>query len=484
MEWINSYHALGNAFYQRIDPDPVSRPQLLLWNAQLAEQLGLPESLRADPGQCAQVFAGNALLPGSEPIALAYAGHQFGHFVPQLGDGRAHLLGDLQDRHGQHRDIQLKGSGQTAFSRNGDGRCALGPALREFVMSEAMHALGIATSRSLAVVRTGDPVWREGAEPGAVVTRVAASHLRVGSFEYFAMRRNYDELRTLADYAIRRHDPELAELGPERYVQLLAQVAQRQIALVVDWMRVGFIHGVMNTDNTALSGETIDFGPCAMIGTYHPQTVFSSIDVQGRYAFGNQPSIAQWNMARLAEALMPLIDDDPDRALEQVLPVIDAMQDGFAQAYLRMNADKLGLADVQAGDNDRVADLLDLMQRRAMDYTQTFDRLTESLEDAVLDQQLQQELPNWYPGWRQRLQQQQEPMAQIRQRMRRHNPRVIPRNHHVEAVLAACVDEGDIAPAEALLQVLRRPYELGPATADYQDAPPDGDRGYQTFCGT
>jgi uncharacterized protein YdiU (UPF0061 family) len=492
MHFINSYHRLGPAFYQRIDPEPVLAPRLFLWNQRLADELGLwPERSPAQstaqsphPETLAAYFSGNALLPGSEPIALAYAGHQFGHFVPQLGDGRAHLLGDLRDREGRWRDIQLKGSGRTAFSRNGDGRCALGPAVREFVMSEAMQAMGIPSCQSLAVVRSGEPVMREGPEPGAVVTRVAASHLRVGSFEFFAMRRQYAELEALADYTIQRHYPELSEAGPERFKALLERVVQRQIALVVDWMRVGFIHGVMNTDNASLSGETIDFGPCAMLGTYDPGAVFSSIDHQGRYAFGNQPSMAQWNMARLAECLMPLIDEDPDQALEQVLPVIDGMQAGFAQAYLQMLAAKLGLAQVQEGDNQLAADLLDLMQRRAMDYTLSFDRLTRSLSDPTLAAELERELPRWYPRWRQRLSEQEEPLSEAQQRMRRANPCVIPRNHHMEAVIQACVEEGDASAAEAFLEVLRSPYAETAHTARYQDAPADGDRGYQTFCGT
>lgn len=457
---------------------------MFLWNRRLAEELGLAEDLLQSPGRLAEHFSGNALLPGSEPIALAYAGHQFGHFVPQLGDGRAHLLGDIHDRSGRWLDVQLKGSGQTAFSRNGDGRCALGPAVREFVMSEALQALGVATSQTLAVVHSGEWVFREGRQPGAVVTRVAASHLRVGSFEYFAMRRKYAELELLADYCIQRHYPELAEAGADRFTALLEQVVLRQIALVVDWMRVGFIHGVMNTDNTALSGETIDFGPCAMLGNYDPGAVFSSIDVKGRYAFGNQPSIAQWNMARLAECLMPLIDEDPDSALAQVLPVIDAMQTGFAQAYLQMLAGKLGLMEVQEGDGELAADLLGTMQRRAMDYTQTFDRLTRSLTDTPVADALARELPHWYPRWQQRLARQPGPVELGQKHMRRSNPLLIPRNHHVERVIQACVDGGDVAVAEDFLDALRSPYAPRPNTARYQDSPVDGDRGYQTFCGT
>ncbi|MCG8610256.1 MAG: YdiU family protein, partial [Pseudomonadales bacterium] len=351
MEFQNSYLDLGEGFYQTADPEPVRSPELFLWNHGLAQSLNIAAVNDADESVRAQFFSGNAKLPGARPIALAYAGHQFGHFNPQLGDGRAHLLGDVSDGTFPGQDIQLKGSGKTAFSRGGDGRCALGPAIREFVMSEAMAALGVPTTRCLAVVTTGETVYRETPLPGAVVTRVAASHLRVGSFEYFAARNQYDSVRKLCDYAIRKHYPELDDLeGAERYLAFLAAAVEKQVRLVCEWMRVGFIHGVMNTDNTAISGETIDFGPCAMMGAYSPNTVFSSIDTQGRYRFGHQPNIAQWNLARLAETLIPLVDDDGNRAIEKITPIVMAYTDQFQQAYWNMIAQKYGLRECTEDD--------------------------------------------------------------------------------------------------------------------------------------
>ncbi len=314
-----------------------------MWNSSLAEQLMIPNELKHDSVALAQAFSGNSIMPGSEPIATVYAGHQFGSFVPQLGDGRAHLLGEVLDQFGQRWDIQLKGSGRTSFSRGGDGRCALGPAVREFIMSEAMKALGIPTTRCLAVVTTGETVFRETTLPGAVVTRVASSHLRIGTFQFFAARGDHQALKTLCNYTIERHYPELQEEGQNQYVSFINKVIERQIQLVVEWMRVGFIHGVMNTDNTSLSGETIDYGPCAMMGIYDPQTVYSSIDTMGRYAFGNQPDILQWNIARFAECLLPLINADRNKAVDQVGPVIAEFPDRFEKEYMKMMGKKLGL---------------------------------------------------------------------------------------------------------------------------------------------
>ncbi|MBK8014649.1 MAG: YdiU family protein [Deltaproteobacteria bacterium] len=323
MELTNTYaELLPERFFERAGPYPVQSPRLLLWNTPLADALGVARTWSADPNRMAQHFSGNTLIAGSRPIALAYAGHQFGHFVPQLGDGRAHLLGEIVDPFGRRFDVQLKGSGCSMFSRNGDGRCALGPALREYIMSEAMHALGVPTTRSLAVVATGEVVHRETPRPGAIVTRVASSHIRVGTFEFFAARRDLDGLRKLADFAIDRHDRDLLPNGePDRWLAFFDRVVDRQIRLVVEWMRVGFIHGVMNTDNTSVAGETIDYGPCAMMGIYDPRTVYSSIDVHGRYAFGNQPKIAAWNLARLAECILPLVDADEQTAIRKLEPI-------------------------------------------------------------------------------------------------------------------------------------------------------------------
>ena len=322
MNFSNSYASLDEIFYERTRPIPVKNPQLFLWNSDLAEQLMIPNDLKRDPVALAQAFSGNSSMPGSDPVATVYAGHQFGSFVYQLGDGRAHLLGEVLDQSGQRWDIQLKGSGRTSFSRGGDGRCALGPAVREFIMSEAMNALGVPTTRCLAVVTTGEPVFRETPLPGAVVTRVASSHLRIGTFQFFAARGDHQALKILCNYTINRHYPELQKEGQNPYVSLIDKVIEKQIQLVVEWMRVGFIHGVMNTDNTSLSGETIDYGPCAMMGIYDPKTVYSSIDMMGRYAFGNQPDILHWNLARFAECLLPLINADENKAVEQVRPLI------------------------------------------------------------------------------------------------------------------------------------------------------------------
>jgi uncharacterized protein YdiU (UPF0061 family) len=472
----SSYLALPDRLYQQIRPMPVTAPRLFLWNAPLAAELGIPDALAEDRDRLARVFAGNELLPGSEPVALAYAGHQFGRFVPQLGDGRAHLLGEVATQEGL-REIQLKGSGPTTFSRGGDGRSALGPAVRELIMSEALSALGVPTTRSLAVVTTGERVMRETPLPGGIVTRVAASHLRVGTFEYFAARKDTEALEQLVDLAIARHDPHLAD-APERPLALLDAVIGRQVDLVVHWLRIGFIHGVMNTDNCALSGETIDYGPCAMMGVYDPETVYSSIDRQGRYAFGRQPAIVAWNMARFAEALLPLIDPDPKVAVEKATPLVEGISERFQTAWHRMMAQKLGLPSAPETDADLFTDLLEQMKAQQLDYTVTFDRLGASLDAEAPE--LRAQLGDWYDRWRAAI---PDP-AEARATMRRHNPVVIPRNHHVEAALAAAVTDGDPAPTERFLDVLRAPYELRPETPRYQDPPADLDAGYQTFCGT
>ncbi len=482
MKFSNSYHQLGEAFYQRIEPTPVQDPSLFLWNSKLAQQLQLDSELVEDKATLAQVFSGNQSLKGAEPIAMAYAGHQFGNFVPQLGDGRAHLIGEVLDAKGKGWDIQLKGSGPTYFSRGGDGRCALGPAIREFLMSEAMQALGVPTTRCLAVVTTGEPVYRETPLPGAVVTRVASSHLRVGTFQFFAKRGDFKSLSTLVDYAIQRHYPEINLESELKYIELLDSVIARQIKLVVEWMRVGFIHGVMNTDNTAISGETIDYGPCAMMEFYDPKTVFSSIDRNGRYAFGNQASIAAWNMARFAECLLPLMGDDPEGAVAQVQPLFDSFNQRFQQAYTNMMRSKLGLQQVQQGDAELLNQLLDKMQSQKMDYTQTFERLTRCLSCDNTAKGLASDLGDWFEIWQQRMQAESAPQA--RELMQRCNPVVIPRNHHMEAVLQTCIEKGTPDTALEFLKVIRQPYTVLPETHKYQDPASDGDIHYKTFCGT
>ena len=484
MNFSNSYECLDEVFYERIRPSPVQDPQLFLWNSSLAAQLMIPNELKHDSVALAQAFSGNYILPGSEPIATVYAGHQFGSFVPQLGDGRAHLLGEVSDQFGQRRDIQLKGSGRTSFSRGGDGRCALGPAVREFIMSEAMKALGVPTTRCLAVVTTGETVFRETPLPGAVVTRVASSHLRIGTFQFFAARGDHQALKTLCNYTIERHYPELQEEGQNKFVPFISKVIERQIQLVVEWMRVGFIHGVMNTDNTSLCGETIDYGPCAMMGIYDPQTVYSSIDTMGRYAFGNQPEILQWNLARFAECLLPLINADTNKAVDQVGPVIAEFPDRFEKEYMKMMGKKLGLAFFKQEDQKLIISVLNRLKDRSLDYTITFDLLTKSLTSEAAASQVNSELEECFDHWQKRLSEQHVGSQKVQELMRQHNPVVIPRNHHVEKVIQESEQTGKVTLAEKFLQVLRSPYEELAQTSEYQDPPSDGDEGYQTFCGT
>lgn len=484
MHFSNSYAQLGDAFYKRVLPGQVSQPKLLLWNDDLAESLNLDQALCRNANLKALLFSGNQLPEGADSIALAYSGHQFGQFNPQLGDGRAHLLGEVLDNNMNRFDIQLKGSGPTPFSRRGDGRCALGPALREFIMSEAMYFLGVPTSRCLAVVATGESVYRETRKPGAVVTRVAASHIRVGTFQYFASRQDSESLKALLDYSIERHFPELDPGADDRAMAFLAAVMQKQITLVVEWMRVGFIHGVMNTDNTAISGETIDFGPCAMMGAYDPATVYSSIDTQGRYAFGNQPSIALWNLTRLAECLLPLISNDEQAAIARVEPLLKTFAESFQQSYFAMLGKKLGMTAISLDDRGLVEELLQVMLLQKLDYTQTFIDLTLSLDDEMTAGSLKETFGEWYSGWRGRLDQSADTLEISQSLMQANNPVVIPRNHHVEAVLKNCEETGNTDAVDDFLKVLRSPYRELPETTRYRDLPADGDNSYQTFCGT
>lgn len=482
---------LGDMFYRRVLPTPVPTPELLLWNSALADSLLIDPAIQNDRALLAQLFSGNQLADGADSMALAYSGHQFGQLNPQLGDGRAHLLGEVLDSNKQRVDIQLKGSGPTPFSRGGDGRCALGPALREYIMSEALYFLGVPTSRCLAVVSTGDRVYRDGAKPGAVVTRVAASHIRVGTFVYFAIRDDQKSLRALMEYTIARHYPQLnstaineTENTGNQALQLLQAVIDKQITLVVEWMRVGFIHGVMNTDNMAISGETIDFGPCAMLGIYHPNTVYSSIDSQGRYSFGNQPNIVLWNMTRFAESLLTLIADDQQQAIALVEPVLQNFSSQFERAYFKMLANKLGLPTLAQSDSGFIIELLKTLQAQQLDYTQTFAQLTRSLDDESLARQLSAQLGAVYAIWRKHLGSSKKAIDTARKLMKANNPVVIPRNHHIERVLAACEESANARAAEEFLQVLRSPYEEIDSTKNYQDLPLDGDKDYRTFCGT
>jgi uncharacterized protein YdiU (UPF0061 family) len=483
----NTYARLPGRFFARQDPEPVAAPALLRVNRALADDLGLDADwLASDAGVAA--LAGNAVPAGAEPLAMAYAGHQFGNFVPQLGDGRAILLGEVVDRAGVRRDIQLKGSGVTPFSRNGDGRAWVGPVLREYIIGEAMHALGIPTTRALAAVATGEPVYRERIRPGAVLTRVAGSHVRVGTFEYFSARRDTDAIATLADYVIERHDPE-ARGQARPYRALLDGVIERQAVLIARWLGVGFIHGVMNTDNMTLSGETIDYGPCAFMDTYDPGTVYSSIDRGGRYAYGNQPRIAHWNLSRLAEALIPVLDPEPDTALAEAQAAIDAFAERFHAAYGAVFRAKLGLAEPRPEDPELLEDLLRRMAEHDADFTNTFRALCDAA--AGEDQGLVRELgdagvaQDWLGRWHARLA--AEPATGPSERaaaMRRVNPAVIPRNHQVEAALEAASEHGDLGPLDALLRVLATPYADQPGDADYRRPPRAHEVVQQTFCGT
>jgi len=476
----NSYARLPETLFAFCDPQPVRAPERLLFNDELAAELGLDaEALNSDTG--AELLGGNRPLPGGEPLAQAYAGHQFGN-PTMLGDGRAVLLGEQITPDGRRRDIQLKGSGRTPFSRGGDGRAALGPMLREYIISEAMHALGIPTTRALAVVGTGEQVLRDSGEPGAILTRVAASHVRVGTFQYAAGRQDKALLETLVDYTLQRHYPDRVDAKVPA-LALLEAVMDRQIELITEWMRVGFIHGVMNTDNVALSGETIDYGPCAFMDDYHPKTVFSSIDQRGRYAYGNQPVITQWNLARFAETLIPLIDDDPDRAVATAEALIKSHTERYAQRWLAMMRGKLGLFGDEDGDAALAAELLDWMARHGVDHTNTFRDLiggaTPSGEPFEND-----EFADWHQRWQARLDRNGRPEEDARSLMARHNPAVIPRNHQVEAALSAAVRDGDLAPVRALLAALDDPYRDRSPDDPYRQPPAPGEQVLQTFCGT
>lgn len=476
----NSYARLPESVFTRLNPTPVRSPKLIILNRPLATSLGLNvESLQSNDGVA--VFAGNRIPEGALPLAQAYAGHQFGHFT-MLGDGRALLLGEQLTPQGERVDIQLKGSGRTPYSRRGDGRAALGPMLREYIISEAMHALGIATTRSLAVVTTGEAIIRETEQPGAILTRVAASHLRVGTFQYVSQWGTVEELRTLADYTLQRHFPEV-DADENRYLFLLQEVIKRQAVLIAKWQLVGFIHGVMNTDNMALSGETIDYGPCAFMDDYDPETVFSSIDTYGRYAYGNQPSIAAWNLARFAETLLPLLHDEEDQAVKLAEDAISDFSELYHRNWLAGVRAKLGVFNEEPQDKSLIEDLLSMMKKYRADYTNTFRALTyDKPEDTVLFGTA--EYAQWHERWQARLGRQQESEASSQQLMRNSNPAVIPRNHRVEEALEAAVKQGDYSVMERLLDVLSSPYAHSPEQADYCTLPEPSTRPYRTFCGT
>ncbi|WZL71857.1 YdiU family protein [Clostridiaceae bacterium 35-E11] len=476
----NSYARLPKIFFTSLNPTPVRSPKLVIFNDALAIFLGLnAQVLKSNEGVA--VLAGNQLPEGALPLAQAYAGHQFGHFT-LLGDGRALLLGEQITPRGERFDIQLKGSGETPYSRGGDGRASLGPMLREYIISEAMYGLGIPTTRSLAVVTTGESVIRDTEEVGAILTRVAASHLRIGTFQYVSKWGTIEDLRTLADYTLQRHFPDIDD-HKNPYLFLLHQVVKRQAALIAKWQLVGFVHGVMNTDNMTLSGETIDYGPCAFMDTYDPATVFSSIDIHGRYAYSNQPHIAVWNLTRFAETLLPLLHVNKEQAVNLAQNAIADFTKVYHCDWLGGMRAKLGIFNEELQDGSLIEDLLSMMQKYGADYTNTFRALTfDKLEDTVLFGTT--EFTQWYELWQSRLKRQHEPKASSHQLMRNYNPAVIPRNHRVEEALEAAVKQGDDRVMKRLLKVLSDPYAHSPDQDEYATLPPPSTRPYRTFCGT
>lgn len=476
----NSYARLPKSFFTSLNPTSVRSPKLIIFNEPLATSLGLNvQALQSKEG--VEVLAGNRIPEGALPLAQAYAGHQFGHFT-MLGDGRALLISEQITPLGERFDIQLKGSGRTPYSRGGDGRAALGPMLREYIISEAMHALGIPTTRSLAVVTTGESVIRETDLPGAILTRVAASHLRVGTFQYVSKWGTAQELQVLADYTLKRHFPDV-EADENRYLSLLQEVIKRQAVLIAKWQLVGFIHGVMNTDNMTISGETIDYGPCAFMDAYDPATVFSSIDIHGRYAYGNQPNIGGWNLARFAETLLPLLHVDQAEAINLAQDAISDFAELYHRNWLAGMRAKLGIFNEEMQDESLVEDLLSMMQKYRADYTNTFRALTFGTLEGM-DLFGTPEFAQWHELWQARLGRQQESKASSHQLMRNSNPALIPRNHRVEAALEAAVKQGDYSVMEQLLEVLSSPYAHSPEQADYSTLPAPSTRPYRTFCGT
>ena len=475
----NTYIHLPKAFYTELSPVPVRKPEMVIFNAPLATDMGLDFSGISTDVKAA-LFSGNIMPEGSEPLAQAYAGHQFGHFT-MLGDGRAIVWGEHITPSGQRLDIQFKGSGPTPYSRGADGRAVLGPMLREYIISEAMHALNIPTTRSLAVVTNGEKVYRETGLPGAILTRIASSHIRVGTFEYAALQQDKGIIQTLVDYTIDRHYPWIKE-EQNKTLSLLKAVMEKQADLITHWMRVGFIHGVMNTDNMTLSGETIDYGPCAFMDAYDPRTVFSSIDHMGRYAYANQPDIAQWNLARLAETMLPLLDDEIEKAADTTEEAVNGFGALYKDKWLSMMRAKLGLFGARAEDESLITDLLDWMQRAGADYTNTFRHLTEEKPPQGKPYN-DKTFKEWYTRWQAQLAKNTKPLKSSLSLMRANNPAVIPRNQKVEQVLGAATN-GDLKPLKDLLTALQEPYKNRSDLKPYQSPPKQDERVYQTFCGT
>ncbi|CAH0529147.1 protein adenylyltransferase SelO [Vibrio hippocampi] len=482
----NSYYRELPEFYHAQQAAYVPSPSLIKFNHELAQQLQI-DLQGASEAQIAQAFSGNHLLAGAQPLAQAYAGHQFGHYNPQLGDGRALLLGETLDVSGQRYDIQLKGSGTTPFSRRGDGKAALGPVLREYLFSEAMFALNVPTTRALSAVLSGESVWREQAKPGAILTRVASSHIRVGTFQFFAYNDQPEKVKQLADYVIARHFPDATQ-SSSPYLTLLKRVCEQQAKLVSQWQLIGFVHGVMNTDNTAICGETIDYGPCAFMDRYDPATVFSSIDSEGRYAYGNQPSIAQWNLARFAETILTLISEDEQQAVELATQTLHDFMQQYHDLWLTGMLAKLGITNQQEGDRQLIEQLLTLLKDHKVDYTQLFRSLSSSLSD---DQTVTQALFNdsqgwahWRIKWQKRLEHNPMSVDARATLMNQHNPIYIPRNHIVEQVIAAAEQQQDFEPFEQLLKVLQQPFVQQSGCEEFAQPAPEEFGPFRTFCGT
>lgn len=486
----NSYINLPEDFYQKISPTKVSKPELIEFNEELAHDLNIKD---IDHSRLAEFFSGNTLLPGSEPIAQAYSGHQFGQFNPSLGDGRAILLGEILDKQGLRKDIQLKGAGPTQYSRSGDGRAWLGPVIREYIVSEAMHKLGVPTTRSLAAVKTGEDIYRETALPGAILTRVASSHIRIGTFEYFAARENFEALKTLQNYVIERHYPEIKS-SQNPSLEFIRAVAQRQATLVAKWMSIGFVHGVMNTDNASIAGETIDYGPCAFMNFYHPQTVFSSIDHYARYAYMQQASICQWNISCLANTLLGFIDDDRQKAIDSCTEILNDFKLAFENEFRKLMFSKIGIKDYTNKDNALLEELLSLMQKYRADFTLSFRYLSELLDTnsncdkflELFDQanESKSKIQAWLDQWRSRLQSEKTNSQGIKKEMDLVNPLFIPRNHRIEAAIELAHHHDDFSEMKKLLKIFSNPYTHQEDYLEYSLPPSDKDFRYQTFCGT
>ena len=476
----NTYSKMPEILLSNVRPSPVVSPNVVVINEALTDELNLNFSI-VKKEDLAKILSGNLLPLGSDTIAQAYAGHQFGYFTV-LGDGRAILLGEHINKNNVRFDIQLKGSGKTPYSRNGDGRAALGPVLREYIISEAMYGLNIPTTRALAAVTTGEDVVRESLLPGAILTRVASSHLRVGTFQYVAMKKEFSVLKKLVDYTVDRHYPDLKD-SKNKALELLKAVVEKQIDLTIGWMRVGFVHGVMNTDNMSIAGETIDYGPCAFMNAYNTKTVFSSIDYQGRYSYGNQPSITHWNLLRFAESLIPLINKNEDGAVEEINIVFSGFIEKYKKRWLGMMKKKLGLLGEEAGDEVLINDLLLWMEKRKADFTNTFVFLTHNMlvEGDSFDGDF---FNSWFKRFKKRIESNEGGLEKTKNIMQKNNPLIIPRNHVVESVLKEAVLNKNFSPLKELVAYLKKPYSLSPKIGKYQVPPKDGGLGFKTFCGT